>query len=54
MPENVHQRGFKPKCQPHFFIEYEAISMIFAVINHQYIDIYQTKKISLVHVVFCF
>ena len=29
---------------PQYFIEYTAISKIFAVINHQYIDIYHTRK----------
>ena len=32
--------------QPQYFIKYKAISKIFAVINHQYMDIYHTKKQS--------
>ena len=38
-----HQGGIQPKLQPHYFVEYKAISLFFAVINHQYIDIYHTK-----------
>ena len=29
---------------PHYFVEYKAISKIFAVSNHQYIVIHHTKK----------
>ena len=32
--------------QSQYFIEYKAISKIFVVINHQYMDIYHTKKQS--------
>ena len=44
MPENVASGGFLPKWQPQYFIEYKAISKIFAGIDHQYMDIYHTKK----------
>ena len=30
--------------QPHYFVEYKAISKMFAVINHQYFNIHNTKK----------
>ena len=40
----LHQGGFYPKWQPHYFKEYKTISQIFAVINHQYIDIHRMKK----------
>ena len=42
--ENVASRRILTKMQPQFIIEYKAISKIFAVINHQYMDIYHTKK----------
>ena len=39
-----HQEGFKTKSQHHYFVEYEAISTILAVINHKSIDIQHTKR----------
>ena len=44
MPENVAPRRIKPKWQPQYFMEYKAISIIFAGITQQYMDIYHTKK----------
>ena len=44
MPENVASRRILTKWQPQYFKEYKAISKIFAIINHQYMDIYHTKK----------
>ena len=45
MLENVTSgRILTKKRQPWYFIDYEAISKIFAGINLQYVDIYHTKK----------
>ena len=44
MPENVASGRIKPKWHPQYFIEYKAISKKIAGINHQYMDIYHTKK----------
>ena len=38
------KEDFNQKWQPQYFIEYKAISNFFAGINHQYMDIYHTKK----------
>ena len=39
-PENVALRRILPQWRPHYFVEYKATSKIFAVINHQYIDLH--------------
>ena len=39
-----HQGGIQPNWRPHYFVEWNAISLVFEVIKHQYIDDHRTKN----------
>ena len=46
---NARECGIKEefnqaKWRPHYFVEQNAISLVFEVIKHQYIDIHYTKN----------